>query len=94
MAELYKFSQVTQEKKVYNLKIPFTKAKRFQIIKNTLANAKYDKNFSIQNESNSFFKFEFAAKFPGLYEGIIHIEDDEKIHAYQIIVNVDESIEG
>lgn len=63
-------------------------------MKFTLQEAKYDKTFHVSNEANSFFKFDFSAKFPGLYEGVIHIEDEDKIHAYQILMNVEESIEA
>ena len=57
IAEVYKFAQLTQEKKTYSLKIPYTKPKKYQISKFTLQDAQYEKSFYVGNENSNLFKF-------------------------------------
>lgn len=56
-AELLKFSQLTREKKVHQIKLPFTKPKKYTITKCSIPNVKHEKSFTVYNESNSHFKF-------------------------------------
>lgn len=96
VAETLKYDQKTGEIKRYELRLPFVKPQKCVVTKCTFhpKNIKYEKYFSYNNETNCVFKFDFFTKIPGIYEGKIYLEDDFKIHAFNINISVSQNVEG
>ena len=93
VAEERKFSQFAGETKKYEIKFELNSLKNHKcnVIKCSLPseNIEYEKSLWVNgSETSAIFKFIFKSKFPKIYEGRIHIEDDGKVHAYQVKIAV------
>lgn len=53
----------------------------------------YEKSFIINSSNNNSFKFKYNPKLPGTFEAKLIIEDDLKVYAYKIVINVKDVVE-
>ena len=86
-AQLLSFDQEVRKNKIYQVKIPYCKNQRCHVSQFTLEGAVYEKNFIINYEHPNF-SFTLNPKKIGKYEGKLQIEDDHKIYAYRVHINV------
>lgn len=76
--------------KSHEIKLPFSKPQKCVVTKCTFPenNIRYEKNPWTTSETLQSFRFDFMSKVPGIHEGKIYIEDENKIHAFNVTIMV------